>query len=89
MKIQRAVQLTVGDSSLEEYQGGSEAKICEESVPQAQKPNEKLQAVQLQGSFSASKMRLSRNLSAHKQSVKHSAFHATLFFNSKTPLRRH
>jgi hypothetical protein len=33
MKIQRVVQLTVGDSSLEKYQGRSEAMVCEESAP--------------------------------------------------------
>jgi|694.fasta_scaffold85330_2 hypothetical protein len=68
MKIQRAVQLTMGDGSLGKYQDGSEAKICEESTPQAHKPNENLQAVQLQESYSASKKRLNESLCAQAMS---------------------
>ena len=49
--------------------------------------NESLQVVQLQERCLASKWRLSKNLSAHKQSST-AHFEQLLFFNSKTPLRR-
>jgi hypothetical protein len=72
----------MGEGSLEKYQDGSEAKLCERNALQAYKPEESLQVVQLvqiQESCSASKPeeRISTNLSAHTQMVKHSAIHET------------
>jgi hypothetical protein len=69
----------MGEISLGKYQDGSEAKLCERNAPQAHKPDENLQVVQLQESCSASKKRLSTSLSAHKWlSAAH--FHATSLF---------
>ncbi len=68
IKILNAVQLTMGEGGLGRYWFESEAKYCGKSAPQAHKPNESLPVVQLQERCLASKWRLSKNLSAHKQS---------------------
>jgi hypothetical protein len=58
----------MGEGGLGRYRYELEAKYCGKSAPQAHKPNENLQVIQLQERCSASKRRLSKNLSAHKQS---------------------
>ncbi len=66
IKINKAVQLTMGEGGLGRYRYESEAKYCERSAPQAHKPNESLQVLQLQERCSESKRKLSKNLSALK-----------------------